>query len=51
MIWIGNNRTGYLSVGPRRLEAAEKQFLVGGEVRGTVRHLGDEERDQLRSRQ
>jgi Fic family protein len=31
-----------------RLEAAEKQFLVGGGVLvGTVRHLGHEERDQL----
>src|SRR6266851_10289013 len=31
-----------------RLEAAEKQFLVGGGMFvGTVRHLGDEERDQL----
>jgi len=31
-----------------RLEAAEKQFLVGGGVFvGTVRHLGKEERDQL----
>ena len=32
----------------RRLEAAEKQFLVsGGVFVGTVRHLGKEERDQL----
>src|SRR5262244_3478532 len=31
-----------------RLEAAEKQFLVGGGVFvGTVRHLGKDERDQL----
>src|SRR5205809_1014897 len=31
-----------------RLEAAEKQFLVGGGLFvGTVRHLGNEERDQL----
>jgi Fic family protein len=31
-----------------RLEAAEKQFLVsGGVFVGTVRHLGNEERDQL----
>jgi Fic family protein len=31
-----------------RLEAAEKEFLVGGGVFvGTVRHLGKEERDQL----
>jgi Fic family protein len=31
-----------------RLETAEKQFLVGGGmVVGTVRHLGNEERDQL----
>jgi Fic family protein len=31
-----------------RLDAAEKQFLVsGGLFVGTVRHLGDEERDQL----
>src|SRR5207244_5103558 len=31
-----------------RLEAAEKQFLVGGGMFvGTVRHLGNEERDQL----
>src|SRR6266404_9929209 len=31
-----------------RLEAAEKQFLVGGGVYvGTVRHLGKEERDQF----
>ena len=31
-----------------RLEAAEKQFLVGGGMFvGTVRHLGKEERDQL----
>jgi Fic family protein len=31
-----------------RLEAVEKQFLVGGGVFvGTVRHLGKEERDQL----
>ena len=31
-----------------RLEAAEKQFLVGGGVLvGTVRHLGKEDRDQL----
>jgi Fic family protein len=31
-----------------RLEAAEKQFLVGGGIFvGTVRHLGNEERDQL----
>ena len=31
-----------------RLEAAEKQFLVGGGMYvGTVRHLGNEERDQL----
>lgn len=31
-----------------RLEAAEKRFLVGGGVFvGTVRHLGQEERDQL----
>src|SRR5207244_11853790 len=31
-----------------RLEAAEKQFLVGGGMLvGTVRHLGIEERDQL----
>ena len=32
-----------------RLEAAEKQFLVsGGVFVGTVRHLGKEERDQLK---
>jgi Fic family protein len=32
-----------------RLGAAEKQFLVsGGVFLGTVRHVGDEERDQLR---
>src|SRR5256885_8381242 len=31
-----------------RLETAEKQFLVGGGMLlGTVRHLGNEERDQL----
>jgi len=31
-----------------RLEAAEKQFLVGGGVFvGTIRHLGKEDRDQL----
>lgn len=31
-----------------RLEAAEKEFLVGGGMFvGTVRHLGNEERDQL----
>src|SRR5690348_14195820 len=31
-----------------RLEAAEKQFLVGGGMFvGTVRHLGKDERDQL----
>ena len=31
-----------------RLEAAEKQFLVGGGMFvGTARHLGKEERDQL----
>src|SRR5438105_9462598 len=31
-----------------RLEAAEKQFLVGGGMFvGTVRHLGNEEREQL----
>jgi Fic family protein len=31
-----------------RLEAAEKQFLVGGGIFvGTVRHLGKDERDQL----
>src|SRR5215470_16336861 len=31
-----------------RLEAAEKQFLVGeGMFMGTVRHLGKDERDQL----
>ena len=30
------------------LEAAEKEFLVGGGMFvGTVRHLGNEERDQL----
>jgi len=30
------------------LEAAEKQFLVGGGMFvGTVRHLGNEEREQL----
>jgi Fic family protein len=31
-----------------RLEAAERQFLIGGGVLvGTVKHLGNEERDQL----